>query len=703
MNARAPITQSSGTDRTPVLASRPVTIVSSCGHLVQRKLAVGATEDPAEREADRIADLALNRSFALEAPTAVVGVRCRPEGSDNDIISAPPSVERVLGRAGKKLDQPTQHDMARRFGHDFSTVRIHSDSATDDATSEIGARAFACGTHIAVRQRDYAPQTAFGRRLLAHELAHVVQQSGRLVKGSTDKGKSGHSARAPQSASDTIVQRFHVSKPVEPAEAYIADIAELRERLGRVPPSAREVLLLPFLHEVQANWRNAEASGLTAMLQKTPSAATDMATNPVRPVAGISKSGISDYAYRFKLTGTSVARQLVQGNIVLADVTRTPESAVQAATELRRLNDVLTRALAADAASRATGTPLADVLALYRAEGNLGVPPSATSLALGIPSGTATEGQLIRPPNLSHLVWLVSEDSVAGKSDEAIKSVALSHWFVQLGGLDEVALLGEPKQTRFAQWSSKNWLAAKDFDSSKSWTLGAKETAQAMWDAYWRWQEQMENLVIRHVPSTTDKATTAVMVTPLVPETLIRGVLSEATMRHRAGGKLASLLGAMPAGATSPDLDPDLAYAAYNLGADKFKRMLGSAVIAASRTKSRRYEGLRLAIQGQIDIGTLSSSLVPINDLANKLDPGRQPPLDGRTKLTLQADFQARMTAMWSVLSAWLRKDAQNLELLGEFVENADTSVWTGWATGDWSPRGNMSRYRVMRAFYESL
>ncbi len=67
-----------------------------------------------------------------------------------------------------------------RFGHDFSHIRIHADAAADRAASAIGARAFTLGERIAFAGGEYRPGTRQGCALLAHELAHVVQQDGKL-------------------------------------------------------------------------------------------------------------------------------------------------------------------------------------------------------------------------------------------------------------------------------------------------------------------------------------------------------------------------------------------------------------------------------------------------------------------------------------------------------------------------------------------
>ncbi|MCM5680479.1 DUF4157 domain-containing protein [Schlegelella sp. S2-27] len=77
---------------------------------------------------------------------------------------------------GARLDPQVRADMEARFGTDFGDVRVHDDGEAHACAADLGARAFTVGHDIAFAQHAYAPHSATGRRLLAHELAHVVQQ-----------------------------------------------------------------------------------------------------------------------------------------------------------------------------------------------------------------------------------------------------------------------------------------------------------------------------------------------------------------------------------------------------------------------------------------------------------------------------------------------------------------------------------------------
>jgi hypothetical protein len=73
--------------------------------------------------------------------------------------------------------------MESHFGHDFSHVRVHTDERASASASAIGSPAYTVGRHVAFGAGSYAPETGAGRRLLAHELAHVVQQANSVTFG----------------------------------------------------------------------------------------------------------------------------------------------------------------------------------------------------------------------------------------------------------------------------------------------------------------------------------------------------------------------------------------------------------------------------------------------------------------------------------------------------------------------------------------
>ncbi len=93
------------------------------------------------------------------------------------VHDATPLVQEVLHSPGEPLDAQARAFFEPRFGHDFSQVRVHRDAKAVQSARAINARAYSAGRDIVFGENQYSPATAAGRRLLAHELTHVVQQA----------------------------------------------------------------------------------------------------------------------------------------------------------------------------------------------------------------------------------------------------------------------------------------------------------------------------------------------------------------------------------------------------------------------------------------------------------------------------------------------------------------------------------------------
>lgn len=163
--------------------------------LIQTKLSVGQPGERSEQEADRVATQLMRRpeaeafegtAVSAQIPGAHIG-RLHPEGTQqqrrDQTVSDPssevmPALEADLNASrsgdGQPLPDTVRASFEVRFGHDFRDVRLHSDSPAQHLAAELGARAFTSGTDIW-----FGPnQGPDDQKLLAHELAHVVQQSG---------------------------------------------------------------------------------------------------------------------------------------------------------------------------------------------------------------------------------------------------------------------------------------------------------------------------------------------------------------------------------------------------------------------------------------------------------------------------------------------------------------------------------------------
>jgi hypothetical protein len=99
------------------------------------------------------------------------------ESEDGGMEGVQRSIDESRGN-GHRMDHGTRRQMESAFGADFSGVTIHNDERADRLSESLSARAFTTGRDVFFRQGEYSPGTSGGRELLAHELTHVVQQSG---------------------------------------------------------------------------------------------------------------------------------------------------------------------------------------------------------------------------------------------------------------------------------------------------------------------------------------------------------------------------------------------------------------------------------------------------------------------------------------------------------------------------------------------
>jgi hypothetical protein len=197
---------------------------------IQAKLAVGQPGDVYEQEAERVADA------VMRMPESEVQRQIEPE-EEEELIQTKPLAEGITPLAQRQVEkeeeeilqtkrgedvtsevtqdlesqiqsiqgggQPlTESDRAffePRFGHNFNQVRVHTGVQAAEATRAVNARAFTIGQNIMFGEGQYAPDTAKGQKLLAHELTHVLQQRG----SAASQGLNG--AYSPLGSSDCIM------------------------------------------------------------------------------------------------------------------------------------------------------------------------------------------------------------------------------------------------------------------------------------------------------------------------------------------------------------------------------------------------------------------------------------------------------------------------------------------------------------------
>ena len=144
---------------------------------LQTKLMINKPGDIYEQEADRIADQVLavpSQDTVRDTPPPIQRLSGHSNG---ELDAAPASVGQTLASPGRPLEPTLRYDMEQRFGHNFSRVRVHSDAAAEQSARDVSANAYTVGSSIVFGAGRFAPGTTEGRRLIAHELTHVVQQS----------------------------------------------------------------------------------------------------------------------------------------------------------------------------------------------------------------------------------------------------------------------------------------------------------------------------------------------------------------------------------------------------------------------------------------------------------------------------------------------------------------------------------------------
>lgn len=138
--------------------------------LLQRKCACGGSASlPGECTECNSKRLTMQRSSPSPRGREIAG-----EGQ------VPPIVHEVLRSPGQPLDSATRAFMEPRFGHDFSRVRIHTDAKAVESARAVNALAYTVGRDIVFGLGRYVPGATVGKRLLAHELTHVVQQDSQI-------------------------------------------------------------------------------------------------------------------------------------------------------------------------------------------------------------------------------------------------------------------------------------------------------------------------------------------------------------------------------------------------------------------------------------------------------------------------------------------------------------------------------------------
>jgi hypothetical protein len=259
--------------------------------VIQAKLTIGPADDEHEREADRVADAVMRmpdpapggglqrssagvqrmcaeceeeqlqrfpiRAKSVEGRKANIAEEDRP-AIQTDAMG--PAVPRVSSRVesvvasslghGREIPASSRRFFESRFNADLSSVRIHSDAGASAVARELRARAFTAGSDIFFADGQYRPESADGRRLLGHELTHVLQQrAGSVPSVQRQPAPATSPANAPQEYVPQVGAPERKRAGVKPEELGRLDLDEIYQRREvlrtRVEEVARELELDP--------------------------------------------------------------------------------------------------------------------------------------------------------------------------------------------------------------------------------------------------------------------------------------------------------------------------------------------------------------------------------------------------------------------------------------------------------------------------
>lgn len=201
-------------------SSAPEAMVS--GHVSRLR----SGESPAER--DRSVQRQTWNPYSIEEGLTVEGEEEKEaesvqakEAPGRQLVMTPEVAAQIetLRAGGEPLPTPLRTFMETRFGHDFSKVRVHTGGAAAETAALVNARAFTIGRALVFGVGQYAPESVAGRRLIAHELTHVVQQgeAPRLSMSRTQVGVHGMGAQA--GAHGLGMRDSLISSPITPGAA----------------------------------------------------------------------------------------------------------------------------------------------------------------------------------------------------------------------------------------------------------------------------------------------------------------------------------------------------------------------------------------------------------------------------------------------------------------------------------------------------
>ena len=663
---------------------------------IQPKLKVNTPGDALEQQAEGVAgqvmrmpgpQLQRTRAGGGETPgrsneqDAHERLQTKPvQANDSWEIEAPPIVNEVLHSSGQPLDPSTREFMEPRFGHDFSQVRVHTDAQAAESAGAIDALAYTVGRDVVFGAGQYHPEMTVGKRLLAHELTHTVQQ------------KDSH-----------LIQRQSI-KPEGGAAPYVPKEDDLNKDMLAKSADERKKFIEDFVSEFYPKWEQLKNEGYWDKLKNIGNLAkSETITNRIEPVPESdslvnSKSKVktryADPATRFSIgddpkAGEDILDEQFKKNkkeikeedysdinnqsIIINQYAKDGGQTTAAIMSLRNIQTVVNRFYAAYLASKEAGMDysLSETLAVYQQEGNKEMPPSSKSLQSNIPTGVndsvtsvgyypdrieISSGVLILNPD-----FFLPDKKVVIKtmSEERLRFFALRLYVNHIGGLDVIHQYNSV--TELAKWSLKN---LTELNKVKNTSDNPKAEADALAAAEVKWKRMRDDLQITKKPK-------AYIITPSDPVEFVKDILVETMMYLRRYSDIKRVFGKTDIKESSlpSNMPLSLTYMQFNSSQIKNekrpKELISSVIKAAKKYKGAdRFQSLRL-------------------DAALITDPN---------------NFEEIKKWLLGKSPYVSETSSQRWQLVMDFIEHAGYEDWkNNWA----QMRGNASLVRTQSEFYK--
>jgi len=213
--------------------------------LLQRKCACGGTPGVDGECAE-----CRSKRLALE----------RRSPSQTGLSTVPPIVHNVLRSPGQPLESGTRAFMEPRLGRDFSQVRVHTDAQAAESAQAVNALAYTVGRDVVFGGGEYAPGTSEGRKLLAHELMHVVQQEGNayqrksVVSQTTDASEQEADHVAQAVVQSPLRMNFQKSRFATPESILLRYRSRREQYFGRENDPASGLIEQEFTDPENQPW-----------------------------------------------------------------------------------------------------------------------------------------------------------------------------------------------------------------------------------------------------------------------------------------------------------------------------------------------------------------------------------------------------------------------------------------------------------------